>query len=543
MSTPIYAHGDGDGGGSLGSVTNQVINKDKIDWSMNLSNDTKDRHDLKLVGQLSLKQPGITDGSAGADVFGWQSPQTGDKYAMQAIGVTGGSVTVVEDLNAVFKPVGGKVVFARMSSEGQLKFLGTWTHPNVSPTNPGDHGEIRTYGNYGYAIWERHRSGHGDGSPGSGAPAFGLVVFDLTKLDDLNKATDLNNLDGFAQFVTTLPGLPPGALSDAHNISINQDNGYMAIYSATTVEDGDKPPSLLNRRSANTIIAKIEPGNPIPQARTTLINEGSHAGQIIQYNGSIESLKGKVLHVGADGYNNSFNFIFFGDPEDRSGVVVTQLVDENGVENFTELGRADYVALDVANDFDYVLPGEFGIKFSHDAVVSEDHEYIMVTDENNNPLVDDVAPRPSKAPVIFFKMADVVDGNPDTNLDFYCKFPVDSKGHDMRVRGNKLYKSNYSSGLRVVDISDISEAALCPSADGNIIHEIAYYDTEPRIKGFESSVVFSDKNDGLVIQAGGTNFVGAWGNYVGFEGFIIVGDILNGLVVLKEENHDDGHHD
>ncbi len=74
--------------------------------------------------------------------------------------------------------------------------------------------------------------------------------------------------------------------------------------------------------------------------------------------------------------------------------------------------------------------------------------------------------------------------------------------HNMMVRGPRLFQANYTTGLRIYNVSDI-----------NAVTEVGYFDTHP-----ESSA---------------TSFDGAWGVYTGFpSGIVLVSDIQRGLFVL-----------
>ncbi len=74
--------------------------------------------------------------------------------------------------------------------------------------------------------------------------------------------------------------------------------------------------------------------------------------------------------------------------------------------------------------------------------------------------------------------------------------------HNMMAVGKYLFQANYTSGLRVLDVSNVSA-----------ITEIGFFDTFP-------------PHDGTV-------FFGAWGVYAGFgDGMVLVSDGQNGLFVL-----------
>jgi hypothetical protein len=82
--------------------------------------------------------------------------------------------------------------------------------------------------------------------------------------------------------------------------------------------------------------------------------------------------------------------------------------------------------------------------------------------------------------------------------------PKESIDHNLYIRGNYAYLSNYTSGLRIIDITDIGNANLT---------EVASFDTYPT-------------NDTAT-------FNGAWSNYPYFSsGIVIMSDYQGGLFIL-----------
>jgi choice-of-anchor B domain-containing protein len=84
-----------------------------------------------------------------------------------------------------------------------------------------------------------------------------------------------------------------------------------------------------------------------------------------------------------------------------------------------------------------------------------------------------------------------------------------STDHNLYVRGDIMYQSNYVSGLRVVDVSTPTEPK-----------EIGHFDTVP----------FGDNSAG---------FGGSWSNYPYFEsGTVVVTSMEEGLFVLKRSKQE-----
>ena len=84
--------------------------------------------------------------------------------------------------------------------------------------------------------------------------------------------------------------------------------------------------------------------------------------------------------------------------------------------------------------------------------------------------------------------------------------PTASIDHNVYVKGNLLYQANYTSGIRVIDISDI---------ETNSMTEVGFFDTYP--------------------ENNNTSFHGAWNVYPYFaSGNIIISDIERGLFIIRK---------
>ncbi|MEX2658409.1 MAG: choice-of-anchor B family protein, partial [Acidimicrobiales bacterium] len=171
------------------------------------------------------------------------------------------------------------------------------------------------------------------------------------------------------------------------------------------------------------------------------------------------------------------------------------------------------VTVDVTNP---ALPTTLGtgdyenIAYTHQGWFDESQTYWFVNDELAQMTFPDEAPNTR---TVVMDLTDL--DNPKPHLDY---FPREDEGgmkaitHNNYVDGERLYQSNYSSGLRVADISGV--------ADGQM-EEVAFFDTYP-----------TDDD---------TNFDGTWSNYPFFgSGTIAVSGRAEGLFLLKLA--DEGDH-
>lgn len=278
----------------------------------------------------------------------------------------------------------------------------------------------------------------------------GVQIFDLTQLRGLFPEP--------VEFEMT--GLYDG-ISDAHNIVINEDTGFAYVVGYETVTEADDCGRGLH------MIDLADPLHPVFAGcfmfpATGIFDDGyTHDAQCVLYHGPDADYQGREICVG---FNETF--ITIADVTDKANPIA--------------VSKADYP------DVGYV----------HQGWLSEDHKYLFQNDEldeikgdilNTRTLVWDVMDLDD--PVLFAEYA----------------APGEAIDHNIYVKGNFLYQSNYVDGLRILDISD----------PGNPV-EVAYFDT-----------IDEDPLNPRV-------FNGSWSNYPFFEsGVIAVTSRAEGLFLLQ----------
>lgn len=136
-----------------------------------------------------------------------------------------------------------------------------------------------------------------------------------------------------------------------------------------------------------------------------------------------------------------------------------------------------------------------GVGYTHQGWLTEDHAFFLLDDEfdERNSGVHSTTYIWNLADLDAPAVSGVYRG-PSTSID-----------HNLYIRGNRAYQSNYRSGLRILDISNIGAASL---------NELAFFDV----------YTIDDAPE----------FNGAWSNYPFFaSGIVIVGGIEQGLFVLR----------
>jgi len=138
--------------------------------------------------------------------------------------------------------------------------------------------------------------------------------------------------------------------------------------------------------------------------------------------------------------------------------------------------------------------------YHHNSWLSTDGRYAYCTEEI-----------PTGRPVLILDLSEIGDANIDIAGSFLDQLTLPGNNsaipHNVYIRDNLLFNSQYEDGLLVYDISNPIAPAL-----------VAYYDTHPQNTEYNT-------------------YYGCWGNYPWLpSGTIIAGDMQNGLQLLKIEN-------
>jgi choice-of-anchor B domain-containing protein len=232
----------------------------------------------------------------------------------------------------------------------------------------------------------------------------------------------------------------------AHNIVINESSGFAYAVGTNTCSGG---------------LHMMNLGNPAnPTFASCFSADGfTHDAQCVNYHGPDVNYQNKEI---------CFN----------SNVDTLTIVDVSDKSNSMLISRTSYTHA----------------SYVHQGWLSEDQRYFLLGDEN-----DELNFGNNSRTIIW----DLADLNNPLVIGEYLG-PHASIDHNIYVKGDYAYMTNYTSGLSIVNITDIANANLT---------EVAYFDTYPN-------------NDNA-------NFNGAWSSYPYFaSGNIIVSDINTGLYVL-----------
>ncbi len=281
------------------------------------------------------------------------------------------------------------------------------------------------------------------------AGAHGMQVFDLTQLRNVRNAPvefkETAHYDG---------------IFSAHNIVINENSGY--AFAVGSNGGGETCGGGLH------MINIEEPARPTFAgcfADTTTGNQKtgySHDAQCVIYHGP------DVEHDGKE--------ICFGSNE-----TALSIADVSDKKNPVPLSSATYP----------------NVSYVHQAWIDDEHRYLYMGDEGDEFGGDLEGTR-----TLVWDVTDLDD--PIMVKEYIAE--TKSTDHNLYIKGNYAYQSNYVSGLRVLDISDRENPVL-----------VGFFDTEP----------FGEDEPG---------FKGSWSNYPFFaSGVIVVTSMYEGVFLLKKK--------
>lgn len=244
-----------------------------------------------------------------------------------------------------------------------------------------------------------------DGTSGNG-----LQVYDLSQLANFEEVPQV--VEATAVYT---------GFTSAHNIVINEETGYAYAVGA---RGGTSCGGGLH------MISLVNPENPqfagcFAAGGTGLIGSGyTHDAQCVIYHGPDTSYQGREICVGANETH-----INIADVSDKSAPV--------------SIASATY------SDSEYI----------HQGWLTEDHVYYFQNDE-----LDELRGRTQRTRTLIWDITKLDD--PILVKEYFAT--TTSTDHNLYVKGDFVYQSNYIDGLRILDISDVLNPV-----------EVAFFDTHP----------------------------------------------------------------
>ncbi len=272
-----------------------------------------------------------------------------------------------------------------------------------------------------------------------GAGAHGVQVFDLRRLRDV--AGDPPTFE---------PDFLYEGINSAHNIVLNEQTGFAFVVGASG--GGETCGGGLH------MLDLSEPGRPafagcFFDGETGRRGTGySHDAQCVVYHGPDEAYQGREICLG-------------------SNETALSISDVSDKDNPVSISIADYP----------------NVAYAHQGWLTEDHRFFYMNDEGDEPqgLVEGTR-------TLIWDLEDLDE--PVLAGEYIAQTP--DTDHNLYIRDNLMYQSNYGAGLRILDITNRIEP-----------EEIAYFDNSPyggaswsNYPYFASGViVMTSTGDGLFI--------------------------------------------
>lgn len=239
-----------------------------------------------------------------------------------------------------------------------------------------------------------------------------------------------------------------GEFGNSHNIVINEETGYAYGVGTSTFNGGLH------------IVNIQDPANPVIAG--AFAEDGyTHDAQAVVYHGPDEEYVGREIVFACN--ENTLTIV---DVEDKSDcqLLASKFYEDNG--------------------------------YSHQGWLTEDHRYFLKNDE-----LDEINDLTDNTRTFVWDVQDLSD----PLLVGVYEGPATSIDHNLYVRWQQTFQSNYRSGLRILNNAKTSLGEL---------NEIGYFDVIP-----------GDDNQ---------QFSGTWSNYCYFpSGTVVVTDMYNGLFILR----------
>ena len=283
-----------------------------------------------------------------------------------------------------------------------------------------------------------------------GAGAHGMQVFDLTRLRAVgDTSVDFEPDDTYREVFS------------AHNVVADEESKFLYIVGANSggqtcggglhMVDASDAPRLTFAGCYH------DPSSPGARGYT-------HDAQCLVYRGPDERYRGRQICVGSN----------------ESEINIADVTDKS---NPVTLGRMSYP----------------NVAYSHQGWFDDEQRHFYMNDE-----IDELQGLVAGTRTIIWDLTELDD---PIVVNEYIG-PVMASDHNLYVVGDRMYQSNYGSGLRVLDISDRANP-----------HEVAFFDSAP----------YNDDEAGHSATQSG-----AWSNYPFFpSGVVIFTSVREGLFIVR----------
>jgi choice-of-anchor B domain-containing protein len=273
-----------------------------------------------------------------------------------------------------------------------------------------------------------------------GAGAHGMQVFDLTQLRAVTTPP-----------VTFVETAHYGGIASAHNLAIDEDTGFAYVVGANG-----------GGSTCGGGLHMVDIRNPLaPTFAGCFSDDGyTHDAQCVHYHGPDVQYQGREICV-------------------ASNTDTITIVDVTDKGHPVQVSRTGYP----------------NVSYTHQGWLTDDHSHFLLDDEGDEFAFPEVI---KATRTLIWDLEDLDD--PQLLLQYFGE--ARSIDHNQYVAGQYAFQANYTSGLRILDLSDIEHP-----------REVAFFDTVP-------------SSDAL-------GFDGAWSVYPFFaSGVLVINSISQGLFVV-----------
>lgn len=378
------------------------------------------------------------------DIWGWTDPQTNKEYAL--VGLTNG-MSFVDISDPEAPVVVGRLPESNLNAKYKALPLDQYPACNLGLGNTARSKAISQGSSWrDVKVYDNHAFVVSDAQP------HGMQVLDLTKLREYSgEILQLSHDALYDQF------------GPSHNIVINEETGF--AYGAGITQSmvcGSRDSTGLH------MIDIRDPKNP------------TYAGCYFDSSPGFYRI--------APGYIHDAQCVIYDGPD----------AEHQGKEVCFNSAEGNVVIADVSDKENATTIGfkrQADMQYSHQGWLTEDHAYFLMNDE----LDEWNLGRETKTYIW-----DVRDLDDPVFVGYYSH-ESSSIDHNLYIKGNYAYETNYNAGLQILDISGVASADL---------QKVAYFDTQP--------------------QTDAASFNGTWSNYPFFEsGMVVLSDIETGLFIVR----------
>jgi choice-of-anchor B domain-containing protein len=313
----------------------------------------------------------------------------------------------------------------------------------------------------------------------------GMQIVDLTRLRNVT-----------ALPATLMPDTVYSEFGSAHNVAVNEESGFAYVvgisnpnfFEPAACGGGLHMVDMRDPRNPAFVGCFSDPRTGRPKPPVNERSGYSHDVQCVNYNGPDLRYRGREICIGSN----------------ETAISIADVTDK---QNPMAVSFSTYP----------------NVGYAHQGWLTDDHRYFYLDDELDESYFETI----DRTRTVIFDLVDLEA--PVVLTEYFGEvYAID---HNQYVVGNRVFQANYTSGLRVLDISDVG-------APIEVGYFVTYLDghaqkNDVRPVGQAYAHLCHEDCPGDLPQDPALSFAGAWNVYPFFEsGMVLVSSIGEGLFVL-----------